>query len=122
MPTLQKVTVIDDDPTMFLEVEVTDASDFASSVPVVALTVGDHHVLRATGTSVPNVLAAVLLAVRDRFSEPPHVYFEWSENGPGENALAFLFAGEGDIPPLTREILRRAETDDARRPHVHVGG
>ena len=112
----------DDDATMFLEVEVTDASDFSSRVPVVALEVGDHHVLRATGTSVPNVLAAVLLAVRDRFSEPPHVYFEWSENGPGENALAFLFAGEGDIPPLTREILRRAETDDARRPHVHVGG
>ncbi|GCD91446.1 amino acid transporter [Nocardioides sp. LS1] len=112
----------EDDSTLFLEVEVTDASDFASSVPVTGLTIAGHHVLRARGTSIPNVLAAVLLALGEMLDEPPHVYLEWSENGPGENALRFLFAGEGDVPPLTREILRRAEPDDARRPHVHVGG
>ena len=39
-----------------------------------------------------------------------------------ENALRFLFAGEGDVPPLTHEILRRAEPDAAKRPVVHVGG
>jgi len=112
----------DAEATMFLEVEVTDASDFAASVPVTGLKVGDHHVLRATGTSIPNVLAAVLLALGEILDEPPHLYLEWSENGPAENALRFLLAGEGDVPPLTREILRRAEPDDARRPHVHVGG
>ncbi len=110
------------DVAIFLEVEISDASDFASLVPVTGLSIGHHQILRATGTSVPNVLAAVLLSVGERLVEPPHVYFEWSERGPGENALRFLFAGEGDIPPLTREILRRAETDEARRPHVHAGG
>ena len=53
--------------------------------------------LRATGPSVPNVLAAILLDVRDRMPMPPHAYFEWSEKGPGQNALRFLIAGEGDI-------------------------
>lgn len=109
---------------IFLEVEISDASDFESTVEVVGHVVGAHYVLRAIGPSVPNVLAAVLLDVRDRpgVTKPPHVYFEWSERAPGQNALRFLLAGEGDIPPLTHEILRRAEPDAAKRPQVHVGG
>ncbi len=110
---------------IFLEVAVTDASDFSAVVPVTASRVGRHRILRASGTSVPNVLAAVLLAVRNDKStgtEPPHVYFEWSERAPAQNVLRFLLAGEGDIPPLTHEILRRSEADPARRPQVHVGG
>ncbi len=107
---------------IFIEVSVTDASDFTAPVTLTATTVGRHIVLRASGVSVPNVLAAVLLFVRDRMPQPPHAYFEWSERAPGQNALRFLLAGEGDIPPLTHEILRRAEPDPARRPQVHVGG
>ena len=106
----------------FLEVEVTDASDFTSPVTVTAVEVGGYAILRARGTSVPNVLAAVLLAIRDRCPEPPHAYFEWSERAPGSNVLRFLLAGEGDIPPLTHEILRRAEPEESRRPVLHVGG
>ena len=60
--------------------------------------------------------------MRNQCGVPPHVYFEWSEKAPGVNALRFLLAGEGDIPTLTHEILRRAVADPARRPVVHVGG
>ncbi|KRB47212.1 APC family permease [Terrabacter sp. Root181] len=107
---------------IFLEVQISDASDFATTVHVGSAVVGGHYILRATGPSVPNVLAAVLLDVRDRVSKPPHIYFEWSEKAPGQNVLRFLLAGEGDIPPLTHEIIRRAEPDADRRPQVHVGG
>ena len=107
---------------VFLEVEISDASDFATAVEVTGCRVGPHRVLRARGPAVPNVLAAVLLAVSDMDDMPSHVYFEWSEKGPGQNALRFLFAGEGDVPPLTHEILRRAEPEPERRPIVHVGG
>lgn len=107
---------------VFLEVEVNDASDFSTQVEVTGARVGHHRVLRATGPSVPNVLAAVLLQVSTQDDMPSHVYFEWSEKGPIENAIRFLLAGEGDVPPLTHEILRRAEPDPAKRPRVHVGG
>lgn len=69
---------------VFLEVEVNDASDFSTTVEVTGVRVGHHRVLRATGPSVPNVLAAVLLAVTEQDDMPSHVYFEWSEKGPGE--------------------------------------
>ena len=33
----------------------------------------------------------------------------------------YIFFGEGDIVPTTREILRKAEPDPAQRPVIHVG-
>ncbi|WP_034386466.1 hypothetical protein [Deinococcus sp. YIM 77859] len=110
------------EPPLFLEVAVTDPSNFSDTVTVTGVRVGRHTVLRARGNSVPNTIAAVLLHVRDLTGVPPHIYFEWSEKGPAANALRFLLAGEGDIPPLTHEVLRRAEPEAYRRPVVHVGG
>jgi hypothetical protein len=78
-------------------------------------------VLRAEGTAVPNTIAAVLLAIRDRTGKPPHAYFGWTEGNPLKYLARFIFFGEGDIAPTTREILRQAERNPARRPVVHVG-
>lgn len=110
------------DPILFLEVEVNDASEFADVVEVRGVQVGEYGILRARGSSVPNALAAFLLHVRGLNGIPPHVYFEWDQDPPVRNALKFLISGEGDIPPLTHEILRQAEPDVKRRPVVHVGG
>lgn len=114
--------LLPNEAAIFLEVDIRDASDFSSEVQVRGVQVGPHRILRATGNSVPNTLAAVLLYVREMTGTPPHIYFEWSEKGPTQNALRFLLAGEGDIPPLTHEVLRVAERDASRRPMVHVGG
>ena len=76
----------------------------------------------ARGVAVPNTLAAIMLHLAKQTSEPPHIYFAWSERGPAENVMMFLMGGGGDIAPLTHEILRVAEPDAAKRPHVHVGG
>ncbi len=111
----------DDVPFLFLEAEVDDASDFSDVVEVSSVRVGPYSILRARGSSVPNTIAAVMLHLRGK-GAPPQVYMRWSEDTPLHLALKFLVEGEGDVPPLTHEILRRAEPDRDRRPIVHVGG
>jgi hypothetical protein len=109
------------DPVIFLEVTVRDASEFAAPVRVSGEEIGGFRVLQAEGTAVPNTLAAVLLAIRDRMHKPPHAYFGWAEGNPLKYLARFIFFGEGDIAPTTREILRKAEPDPSQRPVVHVG-
>jgi hypothetical protein len=108
-------------PVVFLEVTVTDASDFASTVRVKGQQVGEFRVLRALGPSIPNTIAAVLLAIRDETGCRPHVYFGWTEGNPLKYLARFIFFGEGDIAPVTHEVLRKAEPDPKRRPAIHVG-
>jgi hypothetical protein len=35
--------------------------------------------------------------------------------------LKFLAFGEGDVAPVTREVLRQAEPNPLRRPRIHLG-
>ena len=111
----------DDEPFLFLEVQIDDASEFNDVVEVSGHQVGEYQILRARGSSVPNTIAALLLHLRGT-GTPPQIYFQWSEASPAAAAIRFLIAGEGDVPPLTHEILRRAEPDLDRRPIVHAGG
>lgn len=110
-----------DAPFLFLEVIVDDASEFTDVVEVSGKRVGPYGVLVAHGSSVPNTIAALLLDLRAE-GPAPQVYMRWTEESPLPLLLDFLIGGRGDVPPLTREILRRAEPDRSRRPIVHVGG
>jgi hypothetical protein len=109
------------DPVLFLEVTVADASEFAPTIRVLGQKIEGYQILRAIGASVPNTIAAVLLAIRDRTGRRPHVYFGWTEGNPLKYLARFMLFGEGDIAPVTHEVLRRAEPDAARRPAIHVG-
>jgi hypothetical protein len=108
-------------PVLFLEVTVRDASDFSGVIDVVGEEIGDYRVFRVSGTSIPNAIAAVLLAIRDRTGLRSHVYFGWTEGNPLKYLARFILFGEGDIAPVTHEVLRRAEPDPEQRPAIHVG-
>ncbi|MBP1160955.1 hypothetical protein JOE46_003114 [Rhodococcus sp. PvR099] len=109
------------DPILFLEVSVTDASEFATDLRVHGHRREGFRVLTVRSAAIPNSIAAILLDIRDLTGTVPHVYFEWTEGNPVRNLLQFLFFGHGEVASVTREVLRRAEPDVARRPHVHVG-
>jgi len=113
----------EDPDVIFVEVKLTDPSDFESEMQVRgSVAHGEYRVLSIESASVANSLAALLLEVRDLAGgRIPHIYFEWTEGNPAAHFLRFLLFGQGEVAPVTREVLRRAEPNRAARPHVHVG-
>jgi hypothetical protein len=106
---------------LFLEVVVDDSSDFETELRVHGVFRHGYRILEVHGPVVPNTIASVLLHIRDVTGLMPHIYFRWTEGNPVANLLRFLAFGEGEIAPVTREVLREAEPDVTKRPWVHVG-
>ncbi|WP_370115439.1 amino acid transporter [Streptacidiphilus sp. MAP12-33] len=113
----------DGEDFVFVEVSVGDPSDFESELNIRGeVRHGRYRVLTLQSSTIANALAAFLLDVRDRTGgKRPHIYFDWTEGNPISQLLRFLFLGQGEVAPLTREVLREAEPNRAVRPKVHVG-
>jgi hypothetical protein len=109
------------DPIIFFEVTPSDASEFSGVLRVRGVDIEGHRVLRTQSPAVPNAIAAFLLHLRDTTGKIPHIYLGWSEGNPLRHLVNYVLLGEGDIAPITHEILRQVEEDPERRPAVHVG-
>jgi hypothetical protein len=112
----------DADPIVFIEVMISDASEFSGAIAVEGVMVDDYRILRTRSAAVPNAIAAILLSIRNETGAIPHAYFGWAEGNPIQYLLRFLLFGEGDTAVVTREVLRRAESNPDNRPSIHVGG
>ncbi|KQX14890.1 amino acid transporter [Streptomyces sp. Root431] len=123
---IEQIRADNDLPTtedfVFVEVTITDPSEFEAGLTIRGEVLHDRYrVLTVESSSVPNALAALLLHARDTTGARPHIYFEWTEGNPFANFLRFFLLGQGEVAPVTREVLREAEPDRDRRPRVHVG-
>jgi hypothetical protein len=114
------------EPVLFFEVDVSDASNFSDVLRVRGLEIkgvsGTYRILRANAPAVPNAIAAFLLHVQKVTGFMPHCYFTWSDGNPFKHLIRYVVFGEGDTAPITREILRQVVDDPKQRPSIHVGG
>jgi hypothetical protein len=111
-----------DTPILFLEVDVEDPSEFEDVLEVRGVEVGGYRVLRGESSTVPNAIAALLLHLRDECGKEVHCYFDWTQGSPLVYLLSYVLLGEGDVGPVTHEVLRQAEPDIERRPIIHIVG
>jgi hypothetical protein len=105
---------------LFLEIDRVDSSEFEACLCVTSVRVGRYNVLRACSPAVPNAIAALLIHIRDTTGRLPHIYFKWTEGNPIRHIFRFLVLGEGDVPPVTHEVLRQSIADPKQRPFVHL--
>ena len=104
-----------EDRVLFLEIYVPDASEFSAELHVRGVEVGSHQVLRAESAAVANGIAALLLYLRDQTGQVPHAYYNWTEGNPVLYMIRYVLSGYGEVAPITREVLRQAEHNPARR-------
>ena len=107
---------------IFLEIALTDPSEFGDD----CLEVSGHYIdgirlLKCQCPAIPNAIAALLLHLRDTTGSLPHAYFGWTEGHPLSYIFKYVFLGEGETAPVTREILRKVEPDPSKRPRIIVG-
>lgn len=110
-----------DIPIVFIEAELGDVSEFYHA-PLMEVRQEEGRIaLKVTRcVSIAHVIAAIGLEL-SRYGQPPEIHFGWSDEGPVISTTRFLLFGEGNIPWMVRDLIRRSEPDTARQPRVIVG-
>jgi hypothetical protein len=107
---------------VFVEVQLADASEFVNE-PILRVTEEEgRYVMKISGAaSIAHTLAAVALEMA-KDGRPPEIHFGWTDDSPVSGTLGFLLFGEGNVPWLVRDLIRRVEPDEARRPLIIIAG
>ncbi len=107
---------------VFVQVELADASDFVNEPVLHVEQEEGRYVIKITGAaSIAHTLAALALEMA-KVGRPPEVHFGWTDDSPVSGTLGFLLFGEGNVPWMVRDLIRRAEPDEAKRPLIIIAG
>jgi hypothetical protein len=112
----------DNMPILFLEVDLHDASDFYQKPCLQVISEEGRYILKITrAASIAHTLAAVALQLA-KVGKPPEIHFGWTDESPVAGMIGFLLFGEGNVPWMVHELIRREVPDSSRRPAIMVGG
>jgi hypothetical protein len=107
---------------VFVEVQLDDASDFTHEPIMQIRQETGRFVIKITdAASIAHTLAAVALEMA-KVGRPPEIHFGWTDESPVSGTLGFLLFGEGNVPWMVRDLVRRAEPDEAKRPLIIIAG
>ncbi|MDZ4821538.1 MAG: amino acid transporter [Planctomycetota bacterium] len=108
-------------PIVFIEAEVGDPSEFQQHPLMQVHEEEGRFVISVQRcVSVAHVIATIALEC-SRVGKPPEIHFGWSNESPLAASFGFLIFGEGNVPWMVRELIRRAQPDDSRQPKVVIG-
>lgn len=107
---------------VFVEVELADASEFENQPHLKIEQQEGRYIMKISGAaSIAHTLAAVALEMA-KAGRPPEIHFGWTDETPWSGTLGFLLFGEGNVPWMVRDLVRRAEPEDAKRPLIIIAG
>ncbi len=110
-----------DVPIVFIEAELGDTSEFQMQ-PL--MTIREEEGRFVIGVqrcvSIAHVVAIIALEC-SKVGTPPEIHFGWSNESPMAASFSFLLFGEGNVPWMVQELIRKAEPDPARQPQVFIG-
>lgn len=107
---------------VFVEVELDDASEFLQDPWMEIKQQEGRFIIKVThSASIAHTLVAVALEMA-KVGRPPEIHFGWTDETPLSGTLGFLFFGEGNVPWMVRELIRRAVPEEEKRPLIVVAG
>jgi hypothetical protein len=113
--------IADEVPIVFIEAELGDPSEF-EQMPLMEIRESEERFIIGVKrcVSVAHVISSVALEL-SHVGTPPEVHFGWSDENPMAASIGFVLFGEGNVPWMVRELIRKAEPDRAKRPKVFIG-
>ena len=107
---------------IFVEVDLLDPSEFIQEPWLEIHQEEGRQVMHITrASSIAHTLAALAIEMA-KDGRPPEIHFGWTDDTPWSGTLGFLLFGEGNVPWMVRELIRKAEPDPERRPFIVVAG
>ncbi len=108
-------------PIVFVEARLGDTSEFHQSPIMEVLQQEDRFIMRVENCASIAHMVAIIALELSRFGAPPEIHFGWSDESPLAASASFFLFGEGNVPWMVRELIRKQEPNPDRRPRVVVG-
>lgn len=103
---------------VFIEVERGDTSEFLNRPELRIRQEQDFLIICVTdATSISHTIAVIATELCRNYPSRTEVLFGWSEGRPLDLAIGFVLFGEGNVPTMVRELVRRMGD---HRPRIAV--